>query len=195
MHPPSVRLFHGTTLEAAEEIRGHGFRVFESEQALAALERRHGVPAGTAQDWFYEHAVGRANRGEVSFADTWRLAASYARNGSEVLWMGLCAIGRHRHPEDEGAALRWAVSARCHTPAVVTIELPATGAETPEEQRKMAWLKGIWQMYQGGETVLELPVSADLVVAVETTSYDCDCPPLPDWTVPCPSCAAIVWAR
>lgn len=192
----SLRLFHGTSLEAAEEIRRTGFRALVPKQVLAALEVRHGAPAGTAQDWYYEHATGRAMRNEVSFSNAWRLAASYARNGPEVLWLGLCAIGRHRHPEDEGAALRWALSARQHTPVVVTVELPA--AETQgraEVRREEDVFRSMWQIYQGDEVVVGLPIPADLVVAIERTTYDCECPPLPDWTNPCPVCATTVWTK
>jgi len=122
-----VRLYHGTTVEAAKEIRLEGFRPPDPRRLGRKLCKRYGVSPEILNDSRLDYALwypqSRFEDEVASFSTRWRVAATaYARKaGSEVRWTLLAIIAEHLVGKDELEAWRGR-QAQLWPPAIVTVE-------------------------------------------------------------------------
>lgn len=97
-----IRLFHGTTLEAAEQIRTAGWQARDLLGTVEELAARHEVEVDAVIDdlrRYNRFMFVEADRGRVaSFAPNYETAAgSWAQRAPEVEWDALWAIWRIKY--------------------------------------------------------------------------------------------------
>lgn len=97
-----LSLFHGTTLDAAEQIRAGGWQVRDLTAMVGQLATRHGVAVADVIDDLRRYGrfmVTERDRGQVaSFTcDPETAAGSWAQRAPEVEWDALWAIWRIKH--------------------------------------------------------------------------------------------------
>lgn len=95
-------LFHGTTLDAAEQIRAEGWRVRDLAGMVGELATRHEVPVADLIADLHRYnrfMLIEKDRGQVaSFTpDIETAAGSWAQRAPEVEWDALWAIWRIKH--------------------------------------------------------------------------------------------------
>ena len=128
-------LFHGTSQETAHSVLTHGFREPVVADRLQALASRYDVTVDELAESKALAYVWHRNCSDldVSLATSPRLAASYARRGSEINYFGLQTIfGLKVARSGESAklghvgAVVWAKAeiARAQLPAVIQLAIP-----------------------------------------------------------------------
>lgn len=175
-NPDSVKLYHGTSLQAALSIRASGFSSVDPTADIRDLEVRYGVPPGTAGPSNYD--LQRYRRGDVSFSTGWCVAADYAREhrGSEAWGIAVSSIGWYvlGRTANNATVREWIERQPAAEPAVVTIEASVedlTAAAPPDcplrpdrlIQREL--VAGVPLGPQ--EILLKAPIPASWVVAVD----------------------------
>jgi hypothetical protein len=136
-----VSLFHGTTLEAAVQIRNEGWRARDLTGRIGELARRHDVSvADVVHDLrrYNRFMVIEKDRGEVaSFTPDYEAAAGrWAQRAPEVEWDALWAIWRIKYSGEQDmyhwnldvAGHAWVLEQMAHRNlAVVEIALTIEG--------------------------------------------------------------------
>lgn len=132
-----VRLFHGTTEDAARAIVESGFEPPDADKRVKEIARRYSVALDSL---LAEKAIGellkwRGPQRWVHLATTPGLASSFARRGSEIDHLAMQSIYRLQHPEPRGQSrpdqdreVEWAKAevSRSFNPALVEIVVPRT---------------------------------------------------------------------
>lgn len=186
--PDPLALYHGTTQDAAEAAVASGFRASAVEDRLRALAARYGVDYGALAVEVGEFVWQRQRHDPfVHLATNPRLAASYARRGSEIDHFARQAIWRLQHPTTDKhdpvwgrAGIEWAQAevARAQVSVVVRVVVPHT--ELPAD--KLKTLEKMCELLGGsqgatylGEEVLLLPAVASRYVAGIDEVEPCAC--------------------
>lgn len=187
MIPDPLALYHGTLKSAAEAAVDEGFQAPAVRRRLQALADRYGVPYEALAVEVGEFVWQRdRNDPYVHFATNPRLAASYARRGSEIDYFGRQAVWRLQNPttdeHDPGwsrRAINWArAEVAAETPALVRVDVPH--AELPRESLRrietMSDILGERQaaMYRGEEILLLPEVASKYTVSIELVE-PCTC--------------------
>jgi hypothetical protein len=132
-----MRLFHGTTEDAARAIIETGFEAPDAHKRVEEIARRYSVDLATLEA---DKAVSqllrwRGHQHGVHFATTPGLASSYARRGSEIDYLARQGIYRLQRPKPGGQGRVWTQQAdewaraevsRSFNPALVEIVVART---------------------------------------------------------------------
>ena len=186
--PDPLPLYHGTLASAAEAAVASGFKSPNVRNRLKALADRYGVDYDALAVEVGEFVWHRErNDPYVHFATNPRLAASYARRGSEIDHFGLQAVWRLQNPTKGKRDRSWwrhgedwakAEVARTHSPALVRVDVPH--AELPRErldriETKSEILGDSQATIYAGEEILLLPeVASKYAVSIEPVE-PCTC--------------------
>jgi len=126
-----IRLYHGTTDEAASSIMENGFEPLHVDELVGAVARRYDVSTDdilrTATPSFLVDARRVDGDDRISLHHKIIMAEFWARIGGEARWEALRSVYVLHHPEvDYGdpATWEWAEAEVSHVPTVVLIDVP-----------------------------------------------------------------------
>lgn len=180
----TLRLYHGTTIEAAEEILRTGFTPLDLGAELAIVAAVAGVNIDDlrqASRHLYAH-VGSRSDGKVSFARHRGKAWSYAgQSGGETRRELLTAALRLLQPETSRGAAESLASRQLRSPAaIVTVDAPFDAVEPTlgrPRLRRAPWTYDEWLVHErslgelavrlGADAGLPAPIPAEWIVGIE----------------------------
>lgn len=152
----TVRLYHGTTLDAATAIQRDGFESGRHD-VVALIASRYSIDVDELRRAVRGSYVTVGHRrDEVSLASHPWIARAYAgRVGGEAAFEVTCAAYRLRNPVASTAeAQMWAADQMSGTPAVVSVDVPFNVIEPelprPRTSRGEAWTFDTWLSFVDG---------------------------------------------
>ncbi len=166
-----VRLYHGTTDEAAASIMLNGFRPLQVQETVGAIAKQYGFSVidilGAAEYTFLVNAYRVEGDEHIYFGGDMLDVAFWARIGSEARWEALIAVYRLRHPKaalDDPAAAEWAEHETPHIPTVVLVDVPFEEL-FPESRLSFAeWSSQPNRLQKVGLLALPMPVPKEWLV-------------------------------
>lgn len=181
-----IRLYHGTTDEAASSIMESGFEPLHVDELVGAIARRYDVSIDdilrTATPSFLVDAYRVDGDDRISLHSEIIKAEFWARIGGEARWEALRAVYVLRHPDmeyDDPATWEWAEGQVSHVPTVVLIDVPyeAMRKQHPSMPSGLDEWSALPELFRSPKGIvwMPLPVPVDWLVtalSVERTYSD-----------------------
>ena len=135
VEPPTtegcVRLYHGTTDEAATAIMEKGFRPLQVYALVGGIARQYGLSVAdilrAAEGSLVECAYRAGGDDRIYFTTDIMHAAFFAHQGSEAKFEAMQGVYLLRHPDVaryDPAVAEWAQQQTPHVPTVVLVDVP-----------------------------------------------------------------------